>query len=146
MLPQSSLEPKVFSEQPEIPEQLHYNTGTSDTTVTNASQLFLGDLRFSGPILTIAVGRSVRREALIYVSHKYPLPGNIREEYIARMRLAMADARMLGVSATYLELSLHPLVFGKQAGAKPGEALIHTKPVVPRPQVYEKQEKSLETS
>ena len=53
------------------------------------------------------------RKALIYISYEYPLPGTIRNEYINRMRLAMADALKLGVSQTYLETSLHPLVFGK---------------------------------
>ena len=54
------------------------------------------------------------RKALIYISYEYPLPGTIRNEYINRMRLAMADALKLGVSQTYLETSLHPLIFGKQ--------------------------------
>lgn len=37
------------------------------------------------------------------------------------MQLAMADARMLGVSQNYLEISLYPLVFGKRTGARPDE-------------------------
>ena len=61
------------------------------------------------------------RKALIYISSEYRLPGNIREEYIGRMQLAMADARMLGVSQSYLETSLYPLVFGKQSGPPAGE-------------------------
>ncbi|KAL2016551.1 hypothetical protein VTK56DRAFT_3408 [Thermocarpiscus australiensis] len=58
----------------------------------------------------------VVREALVYISYKYQSPGEIRNEYVARMRLAMADARMLGVSNEYLENSLHPQVFGKRTG------------------------------
>lgn len=37
------------------------------------------------------------------------------------MQLAMADARMLGVSQNYLETSLRPLAFGKRTGARPDE-------------------------
>ncbi|KAK0513029.1 hypothetical protein JMJ35_005046 [Cladonia borealis] len=58
-------------------------------------------------------GEKLSRKALIYISYEYPLPGTIRNEYINRMRLAMVDALKLGVSQTYLETSLHPLVFGK---------------------------------
>ena len=54
------------------------------------------------------------RKALIYISYEYPLPGIIRDEYIGRMQLAMADALKLGVSQTYLETSLHPLIFSKK--------------------------------
>ncbi|KAF2194268.1 hypothetical protein K469DRAFT_195015 [Zopfia rhizophila CBS 207.26] len=66
-------------------------------------------------------GEKVFRKALVYISYKYQLPGDIREEYIARMQLAMADARMLGVSKNYLETSLYPQVFGKRTGARPDE-------------------------
>lgn len=55
--------------------------------------------------------------ALVYVCREHQLPGEIRGEYRARMRLAMADARMLGVSRNYLDTSLHPLVFGEPAGS-----------------------------
>ncbi|PWY86279.1 hypothetical protein BO70DRAFT_428317 [Aspergillus heteromorphus CBS 117.55] len=55
----------------------------------------------------------VHRKALVYVSYKYQVPGDIRDEYMARMQLAMDDARMLGVSEYYLEALLHPQVFGK---------------------------------
>ncbi|KAL8796254.1 MAG: hypothetical protein Q9195_001369 [Heterodermia aff. obscurata] len=63
-------------------------------------------------------GKNVSRKALIYISYKHQLPGDIREEYIGRMQLAMADAGVLGVSKSYLETSLHPLVFGERAGAR----------------------------
>ena len=66
-------------------------------------------------------GEKVFRKALIYISYEHQLPGDIRDEYIPRMQLAMADARMLGVSQNYLETSLHPLVFGKQTGAQSDE-------------------------
>ena len=66
-------------------------------------------------------GEVVTRKALIYINYEYQLPGTIRDEYIARMQLAMADARMLGVSQNYLETSLHPLIFGKRTGAGPDE-------------------------
>ena len=55
----------------------------------------------------------ISRDYLIYINYEYQLPGTIRDEYIAHMQLAMADARMLGVSQNYLETSLHPLMFGK---------------------------------
>ena len=66
-------------------------------------------------------GKNDIRKALIYISYEYRLPGTIRNEYINRMRLAMADALKLGVSETYLETSLYPLVFGKdpRTGAQP---------------------------
>ena len=64
----------------------------------------------------------VIRKALIYINHEYQLPGTIRDEYIARMQLAMADARMLGIFQNYLENSLHPLSFGKRTGTGPDEA------------------------
>ena len=59
-------------------------------------------------------------DALIYVcreqqQHHQP-PGEIRGEYQARMRLAMADAQMLGISGEYLDTSLHPLVFSGHRG------------------------------
>lgn len=60
-------------------------------------------------------------KALVYISYEYQLPGDIREEYIARMQLAITDARMLGVSRNYLETTLYPQVFGKRMGACPNE-------------------------
>ena len=74
-----------------------------------------------GSVPIIEEGEKVFRKALIYISYEYQLPGVIRDEYIGRMQLAMADARMLGVSQNYLETSLHPLVFGKRTGAQPEE-------------------------
>lgn len=59
-------------------------------------------------------GEPVIHKALVYISYKYQLPGDIREEYTARMQLAMADARMLGLSDNYLDSSLMPQVLGKR--------------------------------
>jgi len=54
--------------------------------------------------------RSLVYEVLIYISYKYQSPGQIRDEYVARMQLAIADARAVGVSDEYLETSLCHLV------------------------------------
>ena len=76
----------------------------------------------SGSVPISEEGEKLSRKALIYISYEYPLPGTIRNEYINRMRLAMADAHKLGVSQTYLETSLHPLIFGeKQITLQPEE-------------------------
>ena len=75
------------------------------------------------PDSMIEEGERVLRKALIYISYEYQLPGVIRDEYIGRMQLAIADTRMLGVSQDYLETSLHPLVFGKRTSAQPDEPI-----------------------
>ncbi|KAI0384472.1 hypothetical protein F5Y04DRAFT_248420 [Hypomontagnella monticulosa] len=60
------------------------------------------------------------RKALVYISSdQYLSPGTIRDEYIGRMQLSIADARILGVSQHYVETSLHPYIFGTQNGAQP---------------------------
>ncbi|OTB06102.1 hypothetical protein M426DRAFT_319176 [Hypoxylon sp. CI-4A] len=48
-------------------------------------------------------------EALVYVSDEIR-DGEIRLEYVSRMRSAMFDAQELGVSKTYLETCLDPLI------------------------------------
>ncbi|KAI0099791.1 hypothetical protein GGR51DRAFT_534402 [Nemania sp. FL0031] len=47
--------------------------------------------------------------ALVYISDRIE-PGRIRQEYVARMKSAMLDAQKLGVSKTYLDTCLNPLV------------------------------------
>lgn len=59
--------------------------------------------------------KKVILRALVYISYKYQLPGPIREEYVGRMRLAIEDACMLGVSTEFVENSLHPHMFSNQA-------------------------------
>lgn len=66
-------------------------------------------------------GRKVIRKALVYISYKYQVPCAIRDEYIVRMHLAMAYARLLGVSKEYLETSLYPQIFGKRIVARQDE-------------------------
>ncbi|KAE8353139.1 hypothetical protein BDV28DRAFT_113075 [Aspergillus coremiiformis] len=57
-------------------------------------------------------GRSMKEvEALVYLSSRYDCHGRIRNEYVDRMELAMADAQKLGVRQSYLEASLYPVVF-----------------------------------
>ncbi|KAI1092383.1 hypothetical protein F5B19DRAFT_492432 [Rostrohypoxylon terebratum] len=53
-------------------------------------------------------------EALVYLSYRYVEDGHIRPEYVERMKLAMDDAQLLGVSETYLDTCLKPLVFAKK--------------------------------
>ncbi|KAI0901623.1 hypothetical protein F4806DRAFT_443908 [Annulohypoxylon nitens] len=53
-------------------------------------------------------------EALVYLSYQYVEDGHIRPEYVERMKLAMDDAQLLGVSETYLDTCLKPLVFAKK--------------------------------
>ncbi|KAI0146142.1 hypothetical protein GGR57DRAFT_479622 [Xylariaceae sp. FL1272] len=48
-------------------------------------------------------------QALVYISDQTE-SGQIRQEYVARMRSAMFDAQKLGVSKTYLDTCLSPLV------------------------------------
>ncbi|PYH97587.1 hypothetical protein BO71DRAFT_121733 [Aspergillus ellipticus CBS 707.79] len=70
---------------------------------------------------TNSEGERRLHKALVYVSYKYQVPGDIRDEYAARMQLAMADARTLGVSEYYLEALLYPQVFGRRAKAQADE-------------------------
>ncbi|KAK0621748.1 hypothetical protein B0T17DRAFT_618157 [Bombardia bombarda] len=54
------------------------------------------------------------QKVLVYVSHEqYQVPGDIRQEYIGRMRLASTDASSLGVSQRYIETMLGPVIYGK---------------------------------
>lgn len=48
----------------------------------------------------------------MYISEKYKGPSDIREEYIRRMELAIADAGLLGVSEEYIKGSLYPYLHG----------------------------------
>ncbi len=98
---------------------------------TQVRQSFSGS-RQPGRVLITEEGEKAIRKALIYISYEHQLPGDIREEYIGRMQLAMADARMLGVSQNYLETSLHPLVFGKRTGARPDEVRSRLQRPAPR--------------
>nr|OQO24403.1 hypothetical protein B0A51_05783 [Rachicladosporium sp. CCFEE 5018] len=50
--------------------------------------------------------------ALVYVSSRYVQKGCIREEFIDRMKAAMADAGLLGISRQYLGAYLYPAVHG----------------------------------
>lgn len=50
------------------------------------------------------------RKALIYVVPGVEMPGKIRDEYAARMRLAIADAQVLGISKSYLRTELYPFI------------------------------------
>ena len=45
---------------------------------------------------------TIVREALVYISYTFSSPGIIREEYMSRMELAMADGKLLGLSEEYL--------------------------------------------
>jgi len=53
--------------------------------------------------------------ALVYLSETYCTDGEIRAEYVARMRNAMGDARTLGISSRFLELYLEPAVHGSES-------------------------------
>ncbi|XDG01386.1 hypothetical protein ABKA04_001001 [Annulohypoxylon sp. FPYF3050] len=61
-------------------------------------------------------------EALVYLSYQYVEDGHIRPEYVERMKLAMDDAQLLGVSETYLDTCLKPLVFAKKPETSETEA------------------------
>ncbi|KAK6442379.1 hypothetical protein LTR95_001395 [Oleoguttula sp. CCFEE 5521] len=50
--------------------------------------------------------------ALVYISTHYVQNGYIREEFASRMKAAMADASLLGVSRQYLGRYLYPAVYG----------------------------------
>ncbi|KAI1169742.1 hypothetical protein F4777DRAFT_572029, partial [Nemania sp. FL0916] len=52
--------------------------------------------------------RSVR--ALVYVSEIYTTDGTIREEYISRMRKAISDAEILGVSRSFIDRYISPVL------------------------------------
>ncbi|OAQ59544.1 AIG2-like family domain-containing protein [Pochonia chlamydosporia 170] len=47
-------------------------------------------------------------QALVYVSEKYKTNGKIRPEYVLRMRSAIADAAVLGVSQVFLSKYVKP--------------------------------------
>ncbi|KAM3501206.1 hypothetical protein MY10362_005731 [Beauveria mimosiformis] len=49
-------------------------------------------------------------KVLVYVSERYKADGAIRPEYISRMKKAMADGLKLGISASYVEECINPLV------------------------------------
>ncbi|KAL2076225.1 hypothetical protein VTL71DRAFT_1168 [Oculimacula yallundae] len=51
--------------------------------------------------------------ALVYLSNQYNIDGNIRAEYVPRMKLAMSDAEKLGVSSSYLNQILLPFISAK---------------------------------
>ncbi|KAI9667878.1 MAG: hypothetical protein M1821_000697 [Bathelium mastoideum] len=77
-------------------------------------------------------GGKILRKALIYISYRYQSPGDIKEEYIVRMHLAIAYARLLGVSKTYFETSLYPKLLERRNGAQPdeGESTLKTPSLV----------------
>lgn len=49
--------------------------------------------------------------AIAYVSHKI-VNGNIRQEYVERMKLAIHDAQALGVDSRYLNAAVWPFILG----------------------------------
>jgi hypothetical protein len=50
-------------------------------------------------------------KALVYLSNTYRNDGNIREECVARMKNAMADAEKLGISSEFLNKYLKPAIY-----------------------------------
>ncbi|KAM3515430.1 hypothetical protein MY11210_000992 [Beauveria gryllotalpidicola] len=54
--------------------------------------------------------RPGRVKVLVYVSERYKTDGTIRPEYVHRMQKAMSDGLKLGISASYVEDCINPLV------------------------------------
>ncbi|KAH8698156.1 hypothetical protein GQ44DRAFT_633189 [Phaeosphaeriaceae sp. PMI808] len=55
---------------------------------------------------------SLLKKVLVYLVQDGKESGIIRREYIARMKLAISDAAMLGVSSRYIETYLYPHLLG----------------------------------
>jgi hypothetical protein len=62
-------------------------------------------------ISRIQDSRMVR--ALVYLSRQYCNDGSIRAEYVSRMTLAVSDGKTLGISSSYLEHDLLPIILSK---------------------------------
>ncbi|KAM3518796.1 hypothetical protein MY4038_009990 [Beauveria bassiana] len=60
--------------------------------------------------------RPGRIKVLVYVSERFKTDGAIRPEYINRMQKAMADGLKLGISASYVEDCINPLVNPRPRG------------------------------
>ncbi|KAM3471725.1 hypothetical protein MY8738_009184 [Beauveria namnaoensis] len=60
--------------------------------------------------------RPGRIKVLVYVSERFKTDGAIRPEYISRMQKAMADGLKLGISASYVEDCINPLVNPRPRG------------------------------
>ncbi|KAH6849764.1 hypothetical protein B0I37DRAFT_403722 [Chaetomium sp. MPI-CAGE-AT-0009] len=73
----------------------------------------------------------VKLPALVYVSKNHMLDGTIRDEYIPRMANAVADAKALGVSRTYIRDVMAPHLGDPNAGPgtpQPGPPLPVSEP------------------
>lgn len=92
------------------PHKRHYNSKSSQLaqilarplTPEDPSKSTSSELRNAGP------DDSEEVEALVYVSEKYNKDGDIREEYIARLGKAAADAVTLGVSRSFVDHVIGP--------------------------------------
>ncbi|KAF1737824.1 Gamma-glutamylcyclotransferase [Beauveria bassiana] len=60
--------------------------------------------------------RPGRIKVLVYVSERFKTDGAIRTEYITRMQKAMADGLKLGISASYVEDCINPLINPRPRG------------------------------
>lgn len=59
-------------------------------------------------------------EALVYVSENYKDDGQIREEYIIRMKKATSDAVTLGVSQSFVDIVINPWLDPGKIGSNEG--------------------------
>jgi hypothetical protein len=62
---------------------------------------------------TSSVSNPKIKRALVYLSRRYCNDGSIRAEYVSRMALAVSDGKTLGISSSYLDLKLLPIIFCK---------------------------------
>lgn len=108
---------------------------SSDEKQQKESRTPGGDLYLTDPTSSAAEnGSGEFLDALVYLSYTHQEDGDIREEYVHRMHLAIMDAKKLGMPEVYVQDHLQNLVYpeGEPQRASYGERSMATGSDAPR--------------